>query len=284
MNKTAIKTTGITKSFGSKTVLNGINLELGSGEIFGLLGPSGAGKTTLIKILTGQLQPDSGEAYINGADSRHLTKDDYKKYGIMMDELGVYDRLTCFENLKLFARIYGMKNSDISSALAKAGLAGEEKTPADRLSKGMKNRLRLARVFLTDPAIMFLDEPTSGLDPATAAGIHSLLLEEKKRGKTIFLTTHTMTEAEKLCDRVALLCEGHIIESGAPSEICRRHYSRKTLVLHLTDGSDCELVHGARDADRLAGLLGSGAVETIHSTEPDLETVFMKLTGKELSA
>lgn len=280
----AISINGITKSFGEKKVLDNIKLDIKKGEILGLLGPSGAGKTTLIKILTGQLSAESGKSVINGTDSQKLSGDDYRNFGIMMDNFGVYERLSCFENLKIFARIYGIKNDRINEALESVGLSGDKKTPASNLSKGMKSRLRLARVFMINPDILFLDEPTSGLDPATADEIQKLIQKEKERGKTIFLTTHTMTEAEKLCDNVALLSDGKIVEYGNPKEICRRYNHQKKLKIHLTDGTEKEIPHDENSAEIISELIKSGRAETIHTTEPDLETVFMELTGKELTA
>jgi len=274
----------ITKSFGNRAVLDGIDLDIQSGEIFGLLGPSGAGKTTLIRILTGQLPQDSGTALITGTDTRRLSGNDRRRFGITMDDFGVYERLSCYENLKIFAGIYGAGKREINEVLAKVGLSGAAKTPAGKLSKGMRGRLKLARAFMTDPDILFLDEPTSGLDPVSAAEIHKMILDEKKRGKTVFLTTHTMTEAEKLCGNIALLNEGRIVEYGSPEDICRRYDHQRRLKIHLKDGSDIEIPHTAGSAGTVAELIGSGKAETIHTTEPDLETVFMELTGKELSA
>ena len=129
---------------------------------------------------------------------------------------------------------------------------------------------------------MFLDEPTSGLDPTTTESIHELILQEKKKGTTIFLTTHNMHEAEKLCGHIALLNEGKIVEYGAPEEICRRYNHQKKLLLHLKDGSDMELLADEQAGKKLAALFEAEQVETIHSTEPNLETVFMELTGKGL--
>lgn len=279
-----IKAENISKSFGTKKVLDGIDLDIKSGEIFGLLGPSGAGKTTLIKILTGQLSQDSGTAHINGTDTRKLSGSDHRKFGITMDNFGLYERLSCTENLKIFARIYGLPNSSISASLTKVGLSDAAKTPAGKLSKGMTGRLKLARAFMTDPDILFLDEPTCGLDPVSADEIHKIILSEKARGKTVFLTTHTMTEAEKLCDNIALLNEGKIVEYGTPADICRRYDHQRMLKIHLYDGQDMELSHNRDAAAALASLIADGKAETIHTTEPDLETVFMELTGKELSA
>ena len=281
MNK-AIITDKITKSFGERRVLDGISFEVGKGEIFGLLGPSGAGKTTLIKILTGQLKADNGSSVINDKNSNQLKGRDYLSFGIMMDNFGLYERLSCFENLKIFARLYGLGNDGIRKALEKVGLSSAEKTAAANLSKGMKSRLRLARAMMTEPVILFLDEPTSGLDPTAADEIQQLILDGKNKGQTIFLTTHNMSEAEKLCDNIALLNDGKIIEYGQPREICRRYNHQKTLRLHLTDGSDMEIAHDAQAGDIVGELMKNGRVETIHSAEPNLETVFMELTGKEL--
>lgn len=279
----SIEINNISKSFKDKTVLDGIDLRVAKGEVFGLLGPSGAGKTTLIKILTGQLCADGGSSLINGKSSASLTGEDCKGFGIMMDSFGVYPRLSCRDNLKVFADIYGLKKADINKALTAVGLGDCAKKAAANLSKGMTSRLRLARVFMTDPSVLFLDEPTSGLDPATAEDIQRMILAERNKGKTVFLTTHNMTEAEKLSDNIALLNEGRIVEYGAPADICRRYNHRKKIRLHLTDGTERELAHDGAAGEELAALLRSGSVETIHSTEPNLEWVFMELTGKELA-
>ena len=280
----SISVRGLTKTFGSKTVLAGIDLDINSGAIFGLLGPSGAGKTTLIKILTGQLPPDSGTALIGGTDPVRLTGSERRRFGIMMDDFGVYERLSCYENLRVYADIYGFGKAEITEVLEKVGLSDAAGTPAGKLSKGMTGRLKLARAFMTDPDILFLDEPTSGLDPVSAEAIHKMILSEKARGKTVFLTTHTMSEAEKLCDDIALLNEGMIVERGTPQEICRRYDHKRMLRIHLYDGRDIELPHSKDSSGKIAELIACGSAETIHTTEPDLETVFMELTGKELSA
>lgn len=196
------------KTFGQKKVLDGIDFELSNGQIFGLLGPSGAGKTTIIKILTGQLSFDGGKVEIFGKSVNTLTGDDKKNIGIMMDSFGVYDRLSCWDNLKLYADIYGISKTKVTEALQYVGLEEAKNRLAFNLSKGMEARLRLARVLLHSPKVMFLDEPTSGLDPNSMKAIHKRILEKKKEGCTIFLTTHNMEEAVKLCDTVALLNDG----------------------------------------------------------------------------
>uniref|UniRef100_UPI0040567291 ABC transporter ATP-binding protein n=1 Tax=Acetatifactor sp. TaxID=1872090 RepID=UPI0040567291 len=267
-------------SFGEKAVLKNINLEIKQGEIFGLLGPSGAGKTTLINILTGQLCPKSGKAELLGIDSRTLTGKDYQQIGIMMDSLGLYERMSCYDNLKFFQMLDGGKTAEIEKVLEQVGLLGAKKTAVMNLSKGMRNRLSFARALLRSPKIMFLDEPTSGLDPMTTEAIHQMILQEKERGTTIFLTTHNMHEAEKLCDHIALLNEGNIVEYGVPQDICRRYNHQKRIRIHLVNGRDVELLHTKESGRILQEYFAREEIETIHSTEPNLETVFMELTGK----
>ena len=279
-----ISAKGICKSFADKEVLSGIDLDIKPGKIFGLLGPSGAGKTTLIRIITGQLGFGSGEVRVFAKPVNELTGDDKKKIGIMMDDHGVYDRLSCTDNLKIFADIYGVPYSEIGKALKETGLADSAKKPAMKLSKGMRARLQLARVFMVRPKILFLDEPTSGLDPMTMKYIHKLILDRRDSGCTVFLTTHNMEEAAVLCDEVALLNEGKIVDRGAPSEICRRYNHQKTINIHLKTGEDISLAHGAESAEKISSLIEQGKVETIHSSEPTLETVFIELTGRKLEA
>lgn len=227
-----IKMQNIGKRFGRNNVLNDVSFEVKEKQIFGLLGPSGAGKTTIINILTKQLDADAGSHHIN---AKAL------EMGLMLEEDGLYNRFNCLDNLYVFTGIYGIPRRRAMEALKSVGLEGSARKNIKALSKGMRQRLSLARAILHQPKVLFLDEPTSGLDPNTARGIHKLIQNLRDRGATIFLTTHNMEEAVRLCDNVALLYNGRIVESGVPSQICERHNAVKTI--------------------------------------PDLESVFIKLTG-----
>ncbi|MCH5259466.1 MAG: ABC transporter ATP-binding protein [Lachnospiraceae bacterium] len=277
-----IEITQVTHRFGDKEVLKEISLSVERGEIIGLLGPSGAGKTTLIKIITGQLRPTSGTVRLAGYDMTKPDKDVYNKIGMMMDNFGLYERLSCYDNLKLYADIYQIGSERITEVLKWVGLYEDRKCPAQKLSKGMKGRLMLARAVLHRPEILFLDEPTSGLDPATTRRIHDMIMNMRSEGMTIFLTTHNMVEAEKLCKHVALLHEGSIVEYGVPEEINRRYNHMNKLRLRLYDGTMTELPNTEEAADAVREYLLHRQIETIHSTEPNLEAVFMELTGRSL--
>lgn len=273
----------VSHSFGDHQVLDDVCLSLRGGEILGLLGPSGAGKTTLVKILTGQLRQTGGRAQLLGCDTRELGDEQYLSIGSMMDNLGLYERLSVEDNLRFFAEVYGLPGECVNRALAEVGLTDARKTAVERLSKGMKNRLSLARALLNHPKVLFLDEPTSGLDPATTRDIHALLRARQADGSAIFLTTHNMQEAQDLCDTVALLCSGRIVEMGSPAEICRRHDHLHHLDIVRVDGSHETLPCDRRAAGEVAMLLSHDELASIHSTEPNLEDVFLQITGKELS-
>lgn len=270
-----IEINNLSFSFGEKQILKNISLTIEKGDIIGLLGPSGAGKTTLINILTRQLKPQSGE--IKTVHNENLTS------GIMMDSFGLYERLTVWDNLKIFANIYQVPHNRIEKLLKRAELINDKKTVVNHLSKGMRNRVNFCRALLKDMDILYLDEPTSGLDPATTDKIHNLIEEERKSGTTIFLTTHNMNEAQKLCNKIILLNEGSIIEQGVPKEICMKYNIENTLKLVLKNGEKYILQNNREHAEILFEMMKNETIASIHSSEPDLEKVFLYLTGRRLN-
>lgn len=272
----------LVKKFGNKKVINEISFNVCEGEIFGFLGPSGAGKTTLIKMLIGEYSITGGEALVFGEVPNKLNEEITNKISALMDNFGLYERLTVYENMEVFANIYGVNKSEIDKILKQVELYDAKKTIASKLSKGMAQRLILGRALINKPKLLFLDEPTSGLDPATSLKIHSLLFELKRRGTTIFLTTHNMEEATKMCDEVALLHLGKIVEFGAPKDICMRHNKYKVFNVLTKDNEELTFKSNKTDSKKLAKLFEEGKVLSIHSSEPTLETVFIELTGKEL--
>lgn len=272
-----IETRLLQMSFQHHMVLKGIDLTINQGEIFGLIGPSGVGKTTLINILTGQLLPTSGEVFVFGRDTKQLGDTEYSQMGMVFDVPGLFERLSCEQNLSIFADIYGIDKKRISHVLEKVNLAASAKTKVSRLSKGMRQRLIIARAILHSPKLLFLDEPTSGLDPLNTSDIHKLILSLKESGTTIFLTTHKMDEAMSLCDRVALLSEGVLIENDAPDEICRKYNLENSLHILLKNGERVILPNTADSKETISEYMKNEQIISIHSSEPNLEDVFLSV-------
>ena len=277
-----IEVRDLVKQFKNQTALNHLDFSVESGEIFGFLGPSGAGKTTTIKILTGQLLASSGETKLLGIATDALTQDIYQEVGIVTDNSGLYENVSVYHNMKFFADLLKVDKKRIDFLLERVGLAQDKKKLARRLSKGMRQRLVLARALLHSPKVLFLDEPTSGLDPATAQAIHKLLKEVQAEGTTIFLTTHNMEEATKLCDRVALLNDGKIVSLDTPRNTCLNIKRERKLEVGLKDKSQVVINQDPAGIAQLNEWLSQDLVETIHSNEPTLEEVFIAKTGREL--
>lgn len=270
----------LSHSFGEKTVLKNISFPMEAGKITGLLGPSGAGKTTLVNLLTGQIKPVSGEIRVRGGN---VGKSGFPKAGIMMDSFGLYERLSVWDNLKIFARIYGVSEKRIDILLERTGLSDAKRTQVSRLSKGMRARVNFCRALLPDAPLLFFDEPTAALDPVTTEQLHELILKERDRGRAVLLTTHNMQEAQRLCDKILLLNEGRVLEYGTPDEICRKYCSENKIEVALKNGEVCRLPITGESGQILADWMREGAVFSIHSREPDLEQVFLQLTGRRLN-
>ena len=276
-----IQMTNVRKDFNELKALQDVTFNVGEGEIFGFLGPSGAGKTTTIKLLTSQLIPTSGEVKVFGKDVYANKKNIFENIGVLTDNSGVYDRLTVWDNLMLFANIYGVAKNNVQEILEKVDMLDTAKKEAGKLSKGMRQRLMLARAVLHKPKLLFLDEPTSALDPGTALEIHKLLRQLNQEGTSIFLTTHKMEEADKLCDRVAFLNAGEIVEMGNPEDLKLKYITNDIKVV-LRDGGKKLLTNGPDSALKIKDWMEKGQLLSIHSMEPSLETIFLNLTGREL--
>lgn len=280
MNQKIIDVKHISKKFGKMIALDDISFSIGKGEIFGFLGPSGSGKTTTINILTGQLSADNGQSLILGADSQKLSSEDLAKIGLVSDTSGFYEKMTLYNNLLFYSKFYGVPKSQIDDLLNKVGLYDSRNKVAAKLSTGMKQRMFLVKALINNPQILFLDEPTSGLDPATSRTIHELILELKASGTTIFLTTHDMNEATLLCDYLALLNKGKLVEEGKPSDLIQKYNTDKRVTVTYLDGNEI-----TTDFINLNSLLtkDSKNISFIHSCEPTLEDIFITLTGGNLN-
>ena len=281
-----IEISNLSKSYNDLLAVSDISFKVKEGEFFAFLGVNGAGKSTTISIMCGQLSKDSGEVIVNG---HNLDKDIdkvRKDIGVVFQASALDKPLSVKDNLKYRAGLYGICGAEFEKKLNELcklfDLDEILNRPIKKLSGGQKRRVDIARALLHDPKILILDEPTSALDPATAKYIHELVLEEKAKGTTIFLTTHNMEEATKLCDQVALLNEGKIMEYGSPQEICGRYNKQNQIEVLLADGQVCIINIQPEAGSVIKEYFEKGLIRSIHSLEPNLETVFMEITGRKL--
>ncbi|KOR89428.1 ABC transporter ATP-binding protein [Paenibacillus solani] len=272
----------ILKRFGHKDALSNVSFTIPKGEIFGFLGPSGLGKTTLIKILTAQLNPTCGQASVFNQPAEKMHESDQKmRFGIVTDNSGLYERLTIEENLRLYRKLYDLPKYSIDKVLHFVNLSGERHKKVKRLSKGMRQRVILACAVIHEPELLFLDEPTSALDPVNSAHIYKGLRYLNEKGTTIYLTTHDMAEAELMCNRVAILFQGQIQTIGSPKELKKQH--RENIIsVDLINGDTHELPIDEGTADRIADWMKRGFIDRLETKEPSLGEIFIKMTGSEL--
>lgn len=277
-----IEVKGLEKVFANQTAIASVDFHVKRGEIFGFLGPSGSGKTTTIKILTGQLAPTSGVVSIFGESVDKLKKPEYRKrFGVLTDNSGLYGRLSIKDNLKFYCDLYDVPYSKIDEVLDAVNLKQDQSKRVSTLSKGMTQRVTLARALIHEPELLFLDEPTSSLDPTNSRHIHEGLRALNAKGTTIFLTTHDMNEADSLCDRIAFLNKGEIQLMDTPKRLKRR-YTDSTITVELVNEEKIILPVGSEGAQQLFDYMKMDKVLTIHSNEPTLEDVFVRVTGRKL--
>ena len=269
----------------SNDALHELSFSIAEGEIFGFLGPSGAGKSTTQKILYKLLQGYRGEVTFAGKTLGNWGRDFYEQIGVSFELPNHYLKLTAEENLRFFAAFYRKKSAEPLEFLRKVGLEEDARKPVAAFSKGMKMRLNFARCLLHDPEMYFLDEPTTGLDPINAGRIKELIRELQQRGKTIFLTTHNMFDADQLCDRVALIHQGALCALDSPARLKLAHGQKRVLLtLEDSKGSDHSFpLEGLGTNEEFLELIRRRPLRTIHSQEATLEEVFIKLTGSQLA-
>jgi ABC-2 type transport system ATP-binding protein len=286
MPEKSIIVENLTYHYGNLVAVDHISFAVTEGEILGFLGPNGAGKTTTVKMLTGQLRPRAGNAILLGRDIVKETAAVRAQIGVCFEQTNLYEQMSALDNLLLFSALFGVSGFDGYALLKRVGLAGREKDKVSGYSKGMKQRLMVARSLVNKPRIIFMDEPTAGLDPVSSAAIDNIILAERARGATIFLTTHDMWEADKLCDRVAFMEKGHIVALDTPHNLKLR-YGKRSLVAEVAVGAGLakrEIKLDTPDTARtVAELFAREKVLTLHSEEATLEDIFIQVTGRRLS-
>jgi ABC-2 type transport system ATP-binding protein len=302
-----IKVQGLTKNYRDFQAVKGIDFEIHTGEVFGLLGPNGAGKTTTVEILEGLRPRSSGEVCVLGFDPESQTKQLKDKIGVCLQFTNFSANLKVYEALELFSNLY-TKTIHFDPLLKRLSLWERRNTFYSHLSGGQKQRLALALALLNDPQVLFLDEPSAGLDPQARLEIHDLIQNLRRERRTILLTTHYIEEAEKLCDRVAIIDEGKIIATGTPREIQARTMGQSVIEIHCEDPLPPEISlprwngasnvhisgdrknfmihssHPARTLVEIVKWVDSLGIELadVRLKRPSLEDTFIELTGKNL--
>ncbi len=279
-----IEVSNLCFSYTKKPYITDMSFSVQNGEIFGFLGPSGAGKTTLQKILTGLLETYEGSAMVEGVECKKHTKKFYEKIGVDFEFSTMYEKLTARENLKFFGSLYLGESRPVDELLEAVGLINDADKRVSEYSKGMKARLNFIKALLHNLSVLFLDEPTSGLDPTNSRLIKDMILEEKKKGKTIILTTHNMVDATELCDRVAFIVNGKICALDSPHNLIMKRGAAKVTYTWIENGekeASCLLSNVSED-EKLQELIKSNRLISIHSSEPTLNDIFIDITGRTL--
>ena len=299
-----IEVSAVRKTYGKTVAVAEASFEVFEGEIFGLIGPNGAGKTTTMECVEGIRRPDSGSIAVLGLDPYRQEYQLQERIGVQLQQAQLQKRIKVWEAVDLWASLYGRKSVDGKRLLEQLGLAEKRGTWFMNLSGGQKQRLFIALALINDPEVVFLDELTTGLDPQARHAIWDMVRDIRERGKTVFLTTHLMEEAERLCDRVAIMEHGRIIDIDTPEGLVRRHCPERTVILDADDPSAgehfqaiLEVESVVRDDKRFT-IRGRGddlVTKVIHCLSenqirvtdfrtilPNLEDVFLKLTGRSI--
>ncbi len=274
-----IRLAGLRVLYGSFAAVDGLDLDIRRGELFGLLGPNGAGKSTTIRVLIGQRRPTAGLVTVGGFDVTREWSRIKPLFGYVPDRENHFEEFTGRRNLEFFGQLYGVPRRRASDVLKMVELDEAADLPVRGYSLGMRKKLLLARALLHEPPVLYLDEPTANLDIHSAEVVHRILRDRVKAGATVVLTTHDMDEVEKICDRVGIVCRGKLVALDSPLALRQVHTERKVDVIR-TDGEravfDLEDARGRAD---LASLVATGHVASLQTREFDFHATFLKLTG-----
>ena len=266
-----------------KKAIDGISFEIKEGEIFGFLGPNGAGKSTTQRLLIKLLRGYEGEVTYKGKSLKELDDSFYEEIGVGFEMPISFSKLTALENLEFFKKLY-KSTADIEKLMKQVDLWDDRDKKAGEYSKGMKIRLNFVRAILNNPKFLFLDEPTGGLDPKNARVIRDLILDYKKKGGTVFLTTHVMGDVDVLCDRVAFIAKGKLMEISTPKDL-KLKYGKRIVTVEYANGKKTvtkEFKMKDVKSDEFINLVKKKEIITIHSGETTLDEIFIKVTGVEL--
>jgi len=299
----AIDVERLTKRYGRLLAVNDISFTVRIGEVFAFLGPNGAGKTTTVEIIETIRKPTSGKVRVLGLDVTTRKRDIVPRIGVLPQGFSSFDKITVRETIQYYARLFGRRSTDVDALIDLANLNDKSTAQFRNLSGGLKQRLGIAIALVNDPEVVFLDEPTTGLDPRARREVWEVLLSLKRNGKTVFLTTHYMEEAELLADTVAIISRGKVIARGAPDELIESNANYLVLTLKTIDGAAFEIiqrmgfepvhdnhknikvrVEHTDDVQRILNAMkDAGAASlSLDVRKPNLEAVFLKLTGEAL--
>ena len=271
-------------SYTDKPFVENVSFHVGKGEIFGFLGPSGAGKSTIQKVLTGLNTKYKGSVKVAGTEIRERTNRFYENIGVDFEFSTCYEKFTARQNLAYFASLYEKQPRSIDELLHMVGLENDGDKKVGDFSKGMRSRLNFIKALIHDPDILFLDEPTSGLDPTNNRLMKDIILAEKKRGKTVIITTHNMFDATELCDQVAFIVAGKVSALDSPHNLIMSRGATKIHYTYYDKGEktgECLLDRTTEDK-LLKNLISENRLLSIHSSEPTLNDIFVDITGRTL--
>jgi ABC-type multidrug transport system ATPase subunit len=275
-----IRLAGLRVLYGSFAAVDGLDLDIRRGELFGLLGPNGAGKSTTIRVLIGQRRPTGGQVTVAGFDVVREWAKIKPQFGYVPDRENHFEEFTGRRNLEFFGQLYGVPRLRADVVLKMVELHEAADLPVRGYSLGMRKKLLLARALLHEPPILYLDEPTANLDIHSAEVVHRILRERVKAGATIVMTTHDMDEVEKICDRVGIVCRGKLVALDSPLALRQEHTERKVDVIRK-DGERLVFdMESDRSRAEFAALVAGGNVASVRTREFDFHATFLKLTGQ----